>query len=430
VYGAKVVTVLEDEEYAWGLDVAGSTCFILTNTRSMPEAEAVELNARVARSLCKLGDQIDAPVEVVSRSDSTLRGHAFAEVRALDAGRREATGRGYDGVLLVPAYFEAGRFTAEDIHWAQVGGELLPVGTTEFARDATFGYTASNLREFVAEKSGGAVRPSDVRSVTLRDIRLGGPERVTEILNGVGHGAFVVVNATDYADLEVVVLGLMESEGTGRAFLYRTGPSFVRALAGIEPREPLTAREIWATGRPGGHGLVVVGSHVGLSSRQVAAAQERRGLTELELDVCRASDPTHREAYLADLILRVVAGLGRSDVLLFTSRRLMRGRDTVDSFQIARTVSSAVTEVVRGGLTAKPAWVVAKEGITAHDVAVQALGIRRAKVLGQLLPGMVSVFQPIDAAPDAVRMPYVVFAGNVGDDNSLAQVMGVLRGVV
>jgi uncharacterized protein YgbK (DUF1537 family) len=83
--------------------------------------------------------------------------------------------------------------------------------------------------------------------------------------------------------------------------------------------------------------------------------------------------------------------------------------------------------VVRGALPAKPAWVVAKGGITSHDVAVRGLGIRRAKVLGQLFPGLVSVFRPLDAAPKAVGIPYVVFAGNVGDETTLASVIDRFR---
>jgi uncharacterized protein YgbK (DUF1537 family) len=87
-----------------------------------------------------------------------------------------------------------------------------------------------------------------------------------------------------------------------------------------------------------------------------------------------------------------------------------------------------VVEVVRGARAAAPAWVIAKGGITSHDVAVGGLGIRRAEVLGQLLPGMVSVLRPVEAAPEAVGVPYVVFAGNVGDESTLATVIDVFRG--
>ncbi len=428
VHDVAVVTVFDPDEIAAGLDEPGSTCFILTNTRSIGEADAVALNRRVGHTLFELGRRLDAPVDVISRSDSTLRGHVIAEVTALDAERREVLGRGYDGVLLIPAYFEAGRFTAGDVHWARVGGEALPVGETEFARDATFGFSASNLREFVAEKSGGAIRPDQVHSITLDDIRLGGPQRVAEILAGVTDGAFVVVNAVEYADLDVVVLGVLESQASGKSFLYRTGPSSPQPLAGLDPQPPLQARDIWPGGRPAGHGLVVVGSHVGLTSRQVAVARERGGLTEIELDVPTVADPARRAEHVADVAAQVVAALAESDVLLFTSRTLLRDADPAASLEIARQVSTAVIEVVRGAVAAEPAWVVAKGGITSHDVAVRGLGIRRATVLGQLLPGLVSVLQPVEALPQVVGTPYVVFAGNVGDESTLAYVIDLFRG--
>ena len=427
VHHVSVVTVFDEVEYATALDAAGATCFILTNTRSLPAAAAVELTRGVSRSLFQLAERLGVPIDVVSRSDSTLRGHVIEEVRALEATRRAVSGRAFDGILLAPAYFEAGRFTASDIHWARIGERLVPVGETEFAADATFGYHASNLRDFVAEKSGGELAPGQVHSISLEDIRLGGPERVAEILSAVSGGAFVVVNATDYADYEIVVLGLLHVEEAGRSFVYRTGPSFVRALAGQEPQPPLTAQAIWPDGHPGGHGLVVVGSHVGLTSRQVAVAQQRGGLTEVELDVARLADAASADAHVADTTRRVRSALASSDVLLYTSRTLLRGADADASLAIARTVSTAVTAVVRDALTARPAWVVAKGGITSHDVAVRGLGIRRAEVIGQVLPGMVSVLRPHEAAPEAVGKPYVVFAGNVGDENTLADVVALFR---
>ena len=343
VHGVQVVTVTDGGEIAAALAEPSSTCFILTNTRSLPEADAVELTGRLGRSLLRLG----APVDIVSRGDSTLRGHLIAEVRALDSARREVIGRGYDGVLLVPAYFEAGRFTAGDIHYARVGDRDVPVGETEFARDATFGYTASDLRELVAEKSGGAIAAGDVHSIGLADIRDGGPGRVAEILGHASDGAWVVVNATGYDDLEVVVLGLRRAEAAGSSFLHRSGPSFVRALAGLDAQEPLTAGDIWPHGHPGGHGLVVVGSHVGLTSRQVEVARERGNLTAVELDVGAVADPKRRDTHLADVAARVIAGLAGADVVLFTSRTLARGQDAASSLEIAGAVSTALVDVVR-----------------------------------------------------------------------------------
>jgi uncharacterized protein YgbK (DUF1537 family) len=423
-----VVTVLDPAEYRAALRHAASTCFVLTNTRSLAEPAAVAVAQAVARDLFELSREQGFPLEIVSRSDSTLRGHVVAEVQAIDAVRREQAGEGYDAVLFVPAFLEAGRVTAHDVHLARVGSTFVPVGETEFARDASFGYRSSNLKEFLVEKSGGALSTTDVHSVSLEDIRQGGPLRVASVIAGVPRGAFIVVNATEYADLEIVAMAVARASDQGRSYLYRTGPSFVRALAGLGGRAPLTRSDIWPAGPPGGHGLIVVGSHVGLTSAQVAFAVARGGLVEMGIDVPRVTGPGRCDDYVASVGARAGAELARANVLVSTSRELVRGADGATSLQVARQVSAAVAGVVRLAVKARPAWVVAKGGITSHDVAVAGLGIRRAEVLGQLFPGMVSVLRPLEAAPGAVGTPYVVFAGNVGDDQTLARVIDLLSG--
>ena len=426
VHGVQVVTVLEDRAYEAALGGAGAACFVLTNTRSLDEQAAARVNGLAARGLIAAAQRRGARIQLVSRSDSTLRGHVMAEVAALQAARREMLGSGFDGVLLVPAFLEAGRLTAADIHWARTAQGLVPVGGTEFARDPAFGYTASDLRDFVVEKSGGAIKRDDVRSISLADIRLGGPPRVSELLAGMQNGAWAVVNATEYSDLETVASGVLAAERAGKSFLFRTGPSFVRALAGMGSREPLRGAEIWPSGRRGGHGLVVVGSHVSHTSRQVAALRARDEVASIELDVpaviSDAGDP------VAATARQVASALTRSDVLLYTSRAIAAGSDAAGNLAIARKVSAALSGTVRAALAAKPAWIVAKGGITSHDVALHGLGIRRAAVTGQLFPGVISVFHPVEAAPEAIGVPYVVFAGNVGDEGTLAQVVAIMNG--
>jgi uncharacterized protein YgbK (DUF1537 family) len=425
VHDVQVVTVEDEDAYGSAFAGPAGTCFVLTNTRSLDEADAIALDDRVARGLLAAGQRRSGRVQLVSRSDSTLRGHVFAEVGALQAASRAAGGRGYDGILLAPAFLEAGRLTAGDIHWARLATGLVPVGETEFAQDKTFGYTSSDLRDFVAEKSGGEVSRGDVLSLSLADIRAGGPERVRDLLSGVRDGQWVVVNATEYSDLDTVALGVLLAEQAGHTFAFRTGPSFVRSLAGMGPKAPLRGAELFPDGPPAGHGLVVVGSHVGQTSRQVAALQARGGVRSVELDVPALLAGAD---VVATVAAQVKAALTRSDVVLYTSRTLVPGRDRVDSLAIARTVSAALSGVVRDALAAGPAWVVAKGGITSHDVAVRGLGIRRAEVAGQLFPGVISVFRPLDAEPAAIGLPYVVFAGNVGDEDTLADVVAILTG--
>src|SRR5215469_2022511 len=424
VHGIEVVTVLDEGAYEAALAGPAAACFVLTNTRSLDEHAAADLTARAARGLIAVADRRGARMQLVSRSDSTLRGHVVAEVAALQAVRREAAGSGFDAVLLVPAFIEAGRLTVADTHWARTETGLVPVGETEFARDAAFGYTASDLRDFVTEKASGALRRDDVVSLSLADIRSGGPDRVRELLAGLRDGTWVIVNASEYSDLETVAYGVLLAERAGKRFLFRTGPSFVRALAGAEPAAPLRGERLWPAGRRSGHGLIVVGSHVGQTSRQLAMLRARADVTSIELSVpdvlSGAPDIVARAAG------QVTDALRRSDVLLYTSRAVAAGRSAQESLQIARTVSAAVASTIRQALAARPAWVLSKGGITAHDVALRGLGIRRAEVAGQLFPGLISVFRPVDAAPEVLGMPYVVFAGNVGDDAMLAQVVAIL----
>src|SRR5690606_26236079 len=115
--GVQVVTVADPAEYDQAL-AAATGSFVLTNTRSLSEPDAVAVNQSVARDVLAVAARRGVSVDLVSRGDSTLRGHVLAEITTLDEVHRHATGRGYDAVLFVPAYLEAGRVTAGDIHWA------------------------------------------------------------------------------------------------------------------------------------------------------------------------------------------------------------------------------------------------------------------------------------------------------------------------
>jgi len=208
---------------------------------------------------------------------------------------------------------------------------------------------------------------------------------------------------------------------------FRTGPSFVRALSGLGPKPVLRGAQIWGESRREGHGLVVVGSHVGQTSRQVAALRARGSTTDIELDVPAVLTGGPEVAAAATRAGHPGAGsLGRAAVHQPGSRggagRGGQPHDRPDRVPRPCPGSSATR------LAARPAWVIAKGGITSHDVMLQGLGIRRAEVAGQLFPGTISVFRPLDAVPEAVGMPFVVFAGNVGDDGTLAQVVAILNG--
>ena len=131
-----------------------SPCFfILTNSRSLPAREAAELNREVARNITRAA--AGRRFLVISRSDSTLRGHFRVEIETLTAelGLSDAV------TLCIPAFFEGGRFTIGDVHYVKEGDELVPAAETPYAKDPSFGFASSNLREYIEEyvSKGGTV---------------------------------------------------------------------------------------------------------------------------------------------------------------------------------------------------------------------------------------------------------------------------------
>lgn len=393
--------------------------FILTNSRSFLPPQVEAMNREIARHLKQASKETQRSFVIVSRSDSTLRGHFPLETDVL----MDELGGGFDGVLVIPFFEEGGRFTINDIHYVAEGEFLVPAAETEYARDATFGYRSSNLKEWVAEKSGGRISAAQVASIRLDTIRQGGPAAVQQELTGLQNAQVCVVNAASYRDMEAFVAGLLAAEAAGKRFIYRTAASFVRVRGGMDAFPLLQAAD-FDRGAARNGGLIVAGSYIRKSSEQIAAVQALPNVTSLEVAVPKLLMESERQAeitrvvHLADEVLSE----GR-EALIYTSRQLITGADAAASLKIGQVVSQSLVEIVRH-LTVKPAWMLAKGGITSSDVATQGLQIARARVMGQILPGV-----PVWQAGPGSRWPgmvYVVFPGNVGGPQAIADVVRML----
>jgi uncharacterized protein YgbK (DUF1537 family) len=422
VHDVAVLASWDAERLAAELSALAPLFFILTNSRSLPEDRAATLNREIAGNLLDANRRTGVPFIIASRSDSTLRGHFPAETDAL----AEALG-GIDGVLICPAFFEGGRVTAGDVHFVRTGDQFVPAAETEFARDATFGYSARTLPGWVEEKTHHRIKTAGVASLTLEEIRRGGPERVAERLRDARHGRPIVVNALNYPDLWTVVLGLLQAEAEGKRFLYRTGASFVRARAGIDAR-PLLRRDqlLGPDARRPARGLVVVGSHVRRTTEQlqwVLLAPETMGIEVVVPELLHGNDDRAREITRVRLQVDDALDTGQTPVV-YTSRQVERP-DGMEELVVARVVSDALVAIVRG-IEARPDFVVGKGGITSSDVGTLGLGAERATVLGQVRPGVpVWRLGPESRFP---TMPYIVFPGNVGEAETLAEIVTDLIG--
>ncbi len=415
-----VLTSWEPDDIRWALERPTTGFFVLTNTRSLSEVVAADRIRTITERCIDAAADAGVRLTFASRSDSTLRGHFPLETDTITevlASRGLVT----DGVIVLPAYIDAGRITVNSDHWVRIpNSSYIPVGASQFALDESFGFAQSNLAQWVEEKTLGRVPADHVERFTIVDIRVGGPSMLADRLLRIQLGGVVVVDAVTDNDLRVLIQALRVTEAGGRQFVCRVGPSFVRAYLGQSAAPPIIPSELLAGRTSLSNGLIVVGSHVPVTSRQLAILHERLCLKVIELDV---SDVLTfgGDQYVDTVAAQVVQSLRTETVVLQTTRQLQRGRDGEDSLQIARGVSAATSRIAR--IAAEQTdlrYILAKGGITSSDVATK-LGISRAWVQGSMLPGIVSAWLPTGGIASGV--PFIVFPGNVGDPDALAEVV-------
>ncbi|KAL3630490.1 hypothetical protein CASFOL_023474 [Castilleja foliolosa] len=394
--------------------------FILTNSRSVASEKAGALITEICSNLSAAAKIVgNTDYTVVLRGDSTLRGHFPEEADAAISVIGEV-----DAWIICPFFLQGGRYTIGDVHYVADSDRLIPAGETEFAKDASFGYKSSNLREWVEEKTGGRIQASSVASISIELLRKGGPGAVCERLCSLKKGSTCIVNAASERDMAVFALGMIQAELKGKSFLCRTAASFVSTRVGIIPKAPLLPTDL-AMSKERAGGLIVVGSYVPKTTKQVEELLLQRGhaLKVIEVSVDRIAmrsieereEEINQTAEIADVYLR-----SGKDTLLLTSRKLVVGKTASESLEINCKVSYAIVQIVRR-ITTRPRYILAKGGITSSDLATKALGAKRAKVLGQALAG-VPLWQ---LGPESIHpgVPYIVFPGNVGDNKAVAEVV-------
>ena len=413
-YDVIVLTSWRAELIAEELRKKPAILYILTNSRSLPESGAVALAQEIGQNLKQAVRESGRDIVVISRSDSTLRGHFPAEVDAV----AQSLGMTNAITVLIPAFIEGGRYTIDDVHYLVENQQLLPVSDTPFAQDVVFGYTHSNLKQWVEEKTNGRIQASDVHAISLDEIRTGGPEAVSEALIRCADGNVCVVNAASYRDLEVVVMGLLLAEAAGKPFLYRTSATFVPIRAGLASSKPFIPAK--AT-HPSANGyLVIVGSHVPKTTQQLSRLLERETYKTIEVDVAALLTRSDSSLQVTEISQQtdqwLVAG---ENVVLYTSRRQRVGADSAESLTIHSVVSDFLVDVLQN-LSIRPKFMVAKGGITSSDLASKGLAAEKALVLGPIIPGV-----PVWQMAEGSKFPgirYVVFPGNAGDETALETV--------
>ncbi len=420
VHGVTILTRCTHEEICQEL-ARSSTCYLLTNSRSMDEPSAVALMREVGQALKNAALAASRSITVAIRAGADLRGHFPHDVEALGT----SLGTGFAGTILCPAAPEHGYYTIDDVQWLEQGDVLVPISQTDEASDPDCGFSQSHLPSWVEEKSGGAIRADQVISIGLDILRSGGPGAVASLLRELQRGphSTIVVNAADDRDLEVFAAGLLTVEAEGIRFIYRTAAPFIRVRAGIGKRLMCDAHDV--SQETGSGGLVVVGSHHSRTNEQLERALSMPGVVGIELPVPEVIDRDARPETMARLSRSLTDSLSRGeDVVLFTTRETAQGRDAEHTAEISEAISVSLCELL-GELPRAPRYLIAKGCNTASDLTTRGLAARRATALGQLLPG-VPVWR-LDKESRHPGLGIVIFPGRVGRPESLAVAMAILR---
>ena len=422
VNGIHVYTDWTEESIAAGFAEENRMFFILTNSRAFQASETGAEHWKIAERVAAEARQTGKEFMLISRSDSTLRGHYPLETATL-AHALEESGERIDGEVLMPFFKEGGRFTIGDVHYVQEGAELTPAGDTEFARDKTFGYTSSDMKEYIEEKTQGAFRAADVVSISLDDLRAVHVDAITEQIMAVTDFRKLIVNAVDYVDVKVFAIAMMRAMKAGKNFLFRTAAAWTKVIGGVTDKPLLRRDELVVAGNANG-GLIIIGSHVKKTTEQFEKLRELDAVKFIEFNHLLVLDTPRLEAEMQRIIRETEDAIRHGmTVAVYTGRKRFDAGSEEESLRVSVQISDALTSIVRR-LSVQPAFLIAKGGITSSDVGTKGLSVRRALVLGQVAPG-IPVWQT-GAESKFPGMSYIIFPGNVGAVETLRDVVKML----
>jgi uncharacterized protein YgbK (DUF1537 family) len=397
-----------------GLQDDSPIFFVLTNTRSLPPESATSVTREVCQNLKQaLAAENITDFLIVSRSDSTLRGHYPIETDAI----AQELGP-FDAHFLVPAFFEGGRITRDSVHYLIIDGVPTPVHETEFARDSVFGYHHSYLPKYVNEKTQGRISAESVVRFVLDDIRGGSLERLLQLSGN----QCAVVDGETQADLNLFAVDVLTAASQGKRFLFRSAASILTALAALPP-QPIAAENMAEYVRQGKPGAFIVGSHVKKTTQQLEALLQVEGTTGIEIDVARLlNDPVNQPAKLLTEITEKTQATHQAGntPVVYTSRQELTFKDVKTRLDFGVKVSHLLMDIVRN-LPNDIGFLISKGGITSNDVLSTGLALNSARLLGQILAGCSMVITTPEH-PQFPNLPVVLFPGNVGDADALVTV--------
>jgi uncharacterized protein YgbK (DUF1537 family) len=426
VHGVSVYTDWSKESIRSGFQEENSMFFILTNSRGLTEPETILIHNEIAENIAMVAKETKEKFILISRGDSTLRGHYPIETMMLKSTVEKYSKLNLEGEVIVPFFKEGGRFTIDNVHYVKYGSKLIPVGSTEFAKDKTFGYEASHLGEWCEEKTLGKYTAENSIYITINDLRNLKYEEIIEMLSSVHNFNKIIVNAIDYIDIKIFTICIISSILSGKEFLFRSAAALPKIIGGISDI-PLLRKDDVILNKDAKGGIILVGSHVQKTTEQLKYLMDNTiGIEFIEFDVNHIFHKNGLEEEVNRIAAMVETSIKNGKtVAVYTSRNLLvlNTEDKDKILQASVNISNSLVQII-SKLSIAPKFIIAKGGITSSDVGTKALKVKKAKVMGQIEPGV-----PVWMTGSESKfpgLPYIIFPGNVGEKNTLNTIVNKL----
>lgn len=424
VHDISVYTDWSKESISNGFAEKNSMFFILTNSRAFTAEHTEQVHQDIAEKIVQESKKTNKDFIIISRSDSTLRGHYPLETNTIRKTIEKLTDKIFDGEVLMPFFKEGGRFTINNIHYVQEGDYLIPAGMTEFAKDKTFYYTSSSLPDYIEEKTNGEFKAKDTICISLDSLRNMDIDKITKQLISVSNFNKIVVNAIDYVDVKVFAIALINAINQGKRFIFRSAAALTKVIGGVSDKPLLSRKELINNNQHGG--LIIIGSHVKKTTAQFNELKKCSWIKFIEFNHLLVLEPAKLKNELQRIISEVEQTIksGQTTVVYTGRKRLDIGSEE-ESLKVSVKISEAITSIV-DRITVQPSFIIAKGGITSSDVGTKGLHVKKANVLGQIKPG-IPVWQT-GVESKFKYMPYIIFPGNVGTETTLREIVEELEG--
>ncbi len=432
VNGCNLILKWDYETLLKGLEDSSNLLFILANTRSLSKKDVKVRLKEICSALLEIMNNSSFAEEdfiLISRGDSTLRGHNYIEPFIIN----ELLGP-FDATFYIPAFIEGNRTTLNGNHFV----DNIPIHKTIFSNDKIFGFNTSNVKELIYEQSDYQLDFNNIENIFIKDfdvLETNQPSKLYMHIEKLKNNKNVILDIIDYSQLDKfssIVKSLLKK----KKFLFRSAASFISSLSNVKQNQKdhiyFSQLRRKNNNDKAMKGLIVVGSYVELTTLQLNEVLEISLCKPVEINVFKLyeffkfGDNLNQINSLKKLILNSIRkNLSREYIpVLYTSREIISPTDKNDLIKFQLFLSAFIAKIV-SAIKNEIGYLISKGGITTNTIISEGLEADSVYLEGQILPGISLV--TFNLLKQKGKLPIVTFPGNIGNRMSLVRALEILE---